>query len=194
MSYRLETYEWDRLWIEKTDDLASKRILYIGDSISYGTRNAAQKNNSDDMLFDGFATSKALDNPYYFDSLMLFAKQEKRRDMIIFNNGLHGWHLSEDEYKALYENFINELLEKFSGVPVMPVLTTFSTNPKYPNERVMKRNEIVKEIAVAKNLNVIDLYSVSEANQHLLTDGVHFVEDGYKVLASEVVKRIKEYI
>lgn len=195
MSYILETYEWDSTWIEQSNNNTSKRVLYIGDSISCGTRTLANRLLNDEILFDGFGTSKALDNPYYFDSLLLFAKQVNNRDAIIFNNGLHGWHLSEDEYERLYEEFLDKLLNQFRDVPVILVLTTFVTNEMYYNDRVIVRNEIVRKIAAAKNLDVIDLYTVSEKNKNLLCDdGVHFVDDGYKLLAEEVLNSLKKHI
>jgi len=192
MSYKLETYEWDNTWIEQSNNNTAKRVLYIGDSISCGTRTFANKLSNGEILFDGFGTSKALDNPYFFDSLSVFVKQENKRDAVIFNNGLHGWHLSEEEYERLYEEFLDKLLNKFCDVPVMPVLTTFVTNEMYYNDRVIVRNEIVKKLATAKNLNIIDLYTVSEINKNLLCgDGVHFVDSGYEALANEVLKIIK---
>ena len=83
---KLETYEWDKTWIEKSEDINSKRVLYIGDSISCGTREALRVIQGNEILFDGFGTSKALDNPYYFPTLSLFAKQENYRNAVIFNN------------------------------------------------------------------------------------------------------------
>ena len=37
-SSALEMFEWDNVWYEHTEDVAAKRFLYIGDSISVGTR------------------------------------------------------------------------------------------------------------------------------------------------------------
>ena len=37
----LEKYEWDNVWVENTDNNESNRVLYIGDSISCGTRRNA---------------------------------------------------------------------------------------------------------------------------------------------------------
>ena len=37
-------------------------------------------------------------------SVKLFAQQESRRDAVVFNNGLHGWHLDDStEYAEHYE-------------------------------------------------------------------------------------------
>lgn len=193
MNYTLETYEWDNTWIEKANDIDSKRVLYIGDSISCGTRTFANKISNGEILFDGFGTSKALDNPYFLESLSVFAKFEGKRNAVIFNNGLHGWHLTEENYERLYEAFLDKLLKEFRDVPVIPILTTYVTNKDYFIDRVIERNEIVRKIAADKKLEVIDLYTVSEKNKHLLCgDGVHFIDSGYEVLAETVLDFVKK--
>lgn len=195
MGYMLEDYEWDRTWIEKANDKTAKRVLYIGDSISCGTRTSGNKLSGGEMLFDGYGTSKALDNPYYFESLLAFAKQEPKRDAVVFNNGLHGWHLSEEEYERLYKDFVDKLLNEFTDVPLMIVLTTFPINKDYCPDRVVIRNEIARKIAAERGLEVIDLYTVSQENKNsLCDDGVHFVEEGYDVLAKAVMESLKNRI
>lgn len=188
MTTVLEKYEWDNTWIEKTNEINAKRVLYIGDSISCGTRGKANRIAAGEIIFDGFGTSKALDNPSYFPSLSLFAVQEPSREAVLFNNGLHGWHLDEKEYARLYNDFIEKLINEFPNALILPVLTTFVTNGDFHNDRVIKRNEIVMKIAEEKKLSLIDLYTVSELNkQHLSNDGVHFDESGYEELAKEIV-------
>lgn len=195
MDYVLENYEWDNTWIEKTEQISKKRVLYIGDSISCGTRAQANKIADGDILFDGFGTSKALDNPFYFESLLSFAKQEPNRDAIIFNNGLHGWHVYEDRYEELYVDFVNELVDNFPNTLIILVLTTFVTNEEYHIDRVIERNEIVKKIAERFNLPIIDLYTVSKENKELISnDGVHLFEEGYRILANEVLSAVKKYL
>ena len=195
MKVTFETYEWDNTWIEKSNETSAKRVLYIGDSISCGTREALNAISDGEILFDGFGTSKALDNPYYFPSLSLFARQESSRNAVIFNNGLHGWHLDEQEYSKLYNEFLDKLINEFPGTLIIPVLTTFVTNKDYHNDRVINRNIIVKELAASKNLPIIDLYTVSEPHDNLkIDDGVHFTEAGYKVLANAVLCELKKLI
>lgn len=41
----LETFEWDNLWCEHADDSTKKRILIIGDSISFGYRHIINADN-----------------------------------------------------------------------------------------------------------------------------------------------------
>ena len=62
---RLETYEWDNVWWECADDCETPRVLYIGDSISCGTRRFATEATENTILFDGVGTSKAVDNPLF---------------------------------------------------------------------------------------------------------------------------------
>ena len=195
MKVTFESYEWDNTWIEKSNETSVKRVLYIGDSISCGTRTALNAISDGEILFDGFGTSKALDNPYYFPSLSLFARQESSRNAVIFNNGLHGWHLDEQEYSKLYNEFLDKLINEFPGTLIIPVLTTFVTNKDYHNDRVINRNIIAKELAASKKLPIIDLYTVSEQNDNLkINDGVHFTEAGYKVLANAVLCELKKLI
>lgn len=189
--FKLETYEWDSTWIEKTENTEAKRVLYIGDSISCGTRDVLHNTDGIKVLVDGFASSKALDNPYYIDALSAFVKQEKRLDAVLFNNGLHGFHLTDGEYAELYERFLDKLSELFGDTRLYLLLST-AVN-KELNEAVIARNNAVKKIAEERGLPIIDLYSVSAENaEYHIPDGTHFTEEGYRILAREILKCLEE--
>ena len=187
-----EQIEWDNTWMEQSSNRTARRILYVGDSITVGTRGAANALGRGEIVFDNFGTSKALDNPYFFDSLRLFAAQQPSRAAVFFNNGLHGWHLTEEEYEQLYAEMLDQLISAFGDVPVLPMLTTFATNEAFPNHRVQARNAIVTRLARERGLQVIDLYSVAEANREHLSDGVHFGPEGYNALARELIRMVNE--
>ena len=188
-SKNLETYEWDNVWWEQTGDETSKRILYIGDSISCGTRRLITNLSNSEILCDGFGTSKALDNPHFQPTLELFMKQQKKCDAILFNNGLHGWHLSNEEYEKYYDEMLLFLLK--TEKPIYVVLTTDDiTNPSR-NERVIERNEIAKVLAQKYHLPVIDLHTVAISNTEChVPDGVHFNTTGYECLAKCILESI----
>lgn len=188
----LETYEWDNVWLDHPYDDEAVRILYIGDSISCGTRTVASEATGRKMIFDGFGTSKALDNPYFKDALHLFALQQAHRDAVLFNNGLHGWHLSDDtEYAQYYEDFVKFLLSEFPETPLLIVLTTFIKN-EADEKRVQIRNKVASEIAEKYKLPVVDLYTTAKENADLLIpDGVHFSPKGYQKLAATVIDAVK---
>jgi len=189
---KLETYEWDNVWWEKATTENAARVLYIGDSISCGTRGAANKLADGKWLFDGFGTSKAVDNPYLKESVALFAKQQGERKIVIVNNGLHGWHLSEEEYEKYYSDFIKFLLEEFKKTPVALVLTTRVADSER-QARVKKRNEVAEKIAKNFKLPVIDIFETSEKYAELqCDDGVHYTQEGYEKFASVIIRRIEE--
>ena len=191
---KLETYEWDNVWIEHANGSDAKRVLYIGDSISCGTRMVATKQAGEKILFDGFGTSKALDNSWLKPSVGLFAQQQGRREAVIFNNGLHGWHIEDEtEYKALYEEMILFLLEEFKETPLLLVLTTHITDAER-DARVVLRNKAALELAEKYGLGVIDLYEVTKDEALIGPDGVHLTAEGYELLAKTILEKVKEIV
>ena len=140
---KFETYEWDRLWWEHANDTESKnRILIIGDSISCGYRPLVNQEVAD--YVDGIGTSKGLDNTSYITLLNYFMDAFSCYKIIQFNNGLHGWHLSEERYEEYYRRLIAHLVQKCPGAKLVLALTTpvNSGNQKEErNEKIRKRNE-----------------------------------------------------
>ena len=191
-STELETYEWDNVWWEQANKNNTSRVLYIGDSISCATRSIATSCSGDKILFDGFGTSKALDNPFLFDSIRIFAKQQRYRDAVLFNNGLHGWHLDDDnQYAYYYEKTVKFLLDEFKDTPIVIVLTTSVSNAER-EQRVKRRNEVAAKIAEKYRLSIIDLYSISaKFSEFRIHDGVHFNADGYQKFAEQIICDLK---
>jgi len=191
---QFETYEWDNTWIEHAEDAKMKRALYIGDSISCATRTLATAKSDEKLLFDGFGTSKGLDNPFFKECIKIFAKQQGQREVILFNNGLHGWHLDDEtEYGYHYEEMVKFLLEEFKNIPLFVVLTTHIADEER-EKRVTVRNKVAKKIAEKYNLPVIDLYEVSSQKEGLLSqDGVHLTKEGYELLAEKILSEVKAY-
>lgn len=186
-----EKYEWDNTWIEHANGSDAKRVLYIGDSISCQIRQHATELAKEMVLFDGYGTSKAIDNPYFIDSIKLFAKQQGRCDTVIFNNGLHGWHLDDEkEYGLYYDSMVRFLLEQFKDIPVFLVLTTHVGNVER-EKRVNLRNKSVIKIAEKYNLKIIDLYSESLKLHNMLDEfGVHFSEAANSILAGKILSEV----
>ena len=192
---KLETYEWDKVWIDHASTEGLTRILYIGDSISCATRRVATATAEGRFYFDGFGTSKALDNPYFKESVRIFARQQGTRKAIVLNNGLHGWHLDDEtEYAEAYEDMILFLLKEFPGTP-LALLTTTHVASEEREGRVIKRNRVMMALAQKYDLPVIDFYTITKEAPELLSgDGVHLSKDGYVLLAKELVKRVGEII
>lgn len=186
-----EKYEWDNMWIEHANESERKRVAYIGDSISCGIRGLITQRTNEDILCDGFGTSKSADNPFYVKSIELFLEQLPQVSDIIINNGLHGWHLSDEQYEKCFDKSIEFLLKKYNNSRIFIVLTTaLLDNEK--NKRVIARNKIAQNIAQKHSLPIIDFYNITVGNKDkYLNDGVHLNKDLYEKLADEIILRIK---
>lgn len=189
-----ETYEWDNVWWEHTERTDVPRVLYIGDSISCAARRMATAASENTIYFDGLGTSKALDNPFFPGLIHMFAAQQGQRKAVLFNNGLHGWHLDDEtEYAQHYEQMIRVLLSEFEGTPVVLLLTTHVANPDR-DKRVQARNRVVKALAEKYNLPTIDLYTLTKEGGDLLSgDGVHLKPEGYQLLSACLVENVRKY-
>lgn len=190
-SNHLETYEWERIWIEHADKQV-RRLFYIGDSISCNIRQLVTAKAGGELYVDGIGTSKAVDNPFFKDLTRIVALQQGKREAVLFNNGLHGWHLEDEtEYARFYEDYVVFLKKEFADAPLFIVLTTFVSNEERC-KRVQVRNRVACEIAAKYDLPVIDLYTPSAEIAHLLRDGVHFQAEGNDVLAEYLLKEIRK--
>ena len=193
MGYALEELEWDNVWWESTGNTEAKRVLYIGDSISCALRRLATEASGMKILFDGYGSSKALDNPYLTPAIQMFGRQEGRRELVLVNNGLHGFHLDDEtEYPAGYEKLIGFLEEEYAGTPLAVVLTTSAGGGN--NDRVIRRNAHAREIAEKHGLPVIDLYTPSREISRLHTDEYHFCEEGNRILAKKLLEEAEKLI
>ena len=186
---RLETFEWDNIWWEHTENQTAKRILYIGDSISCGVRRLITSLSNETILCDGFDTSRAVDNPYLIPSIQLCMQQQSKCDGILFNNGLHGSHLSAVEYEEYLEKVLLFLLE--TKIPVFVLLTTTDIVNPARSARVTVRNQVADKLAKKYDLPIIDLYTVAAENANLhAPDGVHFTPEGYELMAKCILEAL----
>ena len=82
------------------------------------------------------------------------------------------------------------LTNNFPKTPVFMVLTTYIRDNKLI-DRVITRNKVACDVAKKYNLPIIDFYSISKNNAHLLKDdGVHFIDEGSKILAQEILSSL----
>lgn len=196
---QLETFEWDNIWWEHTENTAAPRALIVGDSISCGYRHVLNQKLAGDILADGFGTSKAVDNPFFMKSLHLFIEQMSRLDAIVFNSGLHGWHLSTPAYRAAYRQIIGELTARFGDKKFAIALTTPVRNAanlaefEDRNAVVIERNQAAREIAAEYGLPMLDYYTpLSDKPELFSGDGVHLTDKGYDLLAELCAAYIKK--
>ncbi len=194
-----ETYEWDNIWWEHAENTTTPRVLAIGDSISCGWRTTLNQYYDGKIYVDGFGSSKGIDNAFLLPGIKLMASQMPQFDVILFNNGLHGFHLSDEEYAKYYEAVVTELKNTYSDKKFFILLTTpvrenTDISKVHPRTDIVKaRNAAAAKIAADKDIPIIDLFSILIDHPELYSqDGVHLTQEGYQLLASTIADAIRE--
>lgn len=187
VSSPLEAQEWTNFWWESAPDRQKRRVLLIGDSITNGYRHTVNKALQGEFYASVWATSKALDHPDFFSEMeYMWSQNNYSYELVHFNNGLHGWHLSNDEYERLYELVVRHICIQHPSTTLTLALSTPVCLPDAGaqpdpdrNEVVKQRNRIVLKIAGKYKLAVDDLYSAMWGkNEYRKNDGYHFNEAG----------------
>lgn len=193
----LERYEWADMWWDEPGREGC-RILLAGDSITRSYRNPLKELAGNDFYIDMFATSRAVDNPAYLRELRCMISDDPRYAVIHFNNGLHGFHQSVETYTKHYEDLIVFFQREFKDAALILALTTPVTQPGTPeaygerNKTVLERNRALRQLAGKYKLPVDDLYaSVDGKGAVKADDGVHFTDEGCRILAQRVFQMLR---
>jgi lysophospholipase L1-like esterase len=193
-----ETTEWCDMRVHEATKNDLPRVLLIGDSISGGYFQGVINELKDKAYVARLGTSKSLGDPALFDEIKLMLGQYKFA-VIHFNNGLHGWGYTEDDYHAAFPKLIALLKEKAPGAKLIWATTTTvrTGKPKFEqlapqNERVKVRNRIAGEIVTKEGIPINDLYALEENHPEHSSDGVHFKSEAAAVQAKQVAKYIIE--
>ena len=193
---KLEQYEWMRVWhdhpaLSDEEKANSKRILFIGDSITNGSFPKCKNFLLDEykkcnLYLDHLVTSKGIDNIdliWEIDYMLGHCEY----DYIHFNNGLHGMGIPTEEFEKYYEEVVCHILERYPasklGLMTVTPLTYNGDTTKFRNEIVDARNIAVRNIADKYGLDIDDLYSVVMGKTDIRsTDGYHYTDEGYEIL------------
>ncbi len=187
-----ERIEWADIWVTDADKNDLPRVLLVGDSIARGYFDGVEKHLAGKAYCARLTTSKCVADPAFLDEVQLLLKQY-RFAVIHFNNGLHGFGYSEDQYRAGLAGLL-QVLEKHSRDAKLIWATT--TPVREPSnlgkiaettKRVKIRNQIAAEIVRNRGIATNDLYGLVEQHQEYVAgDGVHFNAKGKEVQARKV--------
>jgi lysophospholipase L1-like esterase len=197
-----EGIEWCDIWISHAAETNLPRVLLIGDSIARGYYPAVEGALGGKAFVARLATSAFLSDPMLNQQIALVL-DNTRFDVIHFNNGMHGWQHSEDEYRKAFPGFLANLKEHARGAKLIWATTTplkESTNapPASPtqatNARVAARNAIALEYVKAQGIPVNDLNALVLGHPELHSDGVHFNREGIALQAKQVASQIEKLL
>lgn len=191
-----ERIEWIDIWVTDADKDDLPRVLFVGDSITRGYFGAVEKQLAGKAYCARLTTSKCVSDPTFNDDLLLLLNQYKF-SVIHFNNGLHGWGYTEDQYRDGLLRTVAAVKEHSGGAKFIWATTTpmreKSDLQKFAErtERVNVRNQLAAEIMKKSGASTNDLFElVKDHADWQSTDGVHFNAVGNDGLAKQVAESV----
>jgi len=191
-----ENIEWLDVWVPGNGVKDQPRVLLIGDSITRAYSKTVEDKLKGKAIVCRLATSKSLGDPGLLDEVKLVLGQAKF-DVVHFNNGMHGWGYTEDEYaKAVPEllatirnNAPNAKLVWASTTPVRVSGKIDLLDPK--TDRVKVRNKAVADLMDKEKISTNDLFTLVADKPDLFSqDGVHMNAKGSAALGEQVAREV----
>jgi lysophospholipase L1-like esterase len=183
-----EAKEWCNTWVDSAHLKDKPRVLMVGDSITNGYYNAASKALAEKAYGAKLTTSACVSDPAFLKQLDGMISQYQFA-VIHFNNGLHGFGYTEEEYQAGYEKALEYIKQKSPSTKLIVALTTplQSTSKKNElNTRVDERNKIARVLAEKYNAKVNDLHSISKDHPEYYSDPYHYKKVAVELQAKQV--------
>ncbi len=191
-----ESHEWITMrWLNESDTTLP-RVLLVGDSIVAGHAVSVHEQLKENYCVDCFATAKHVTDVEYMSDLEFMLKR-KNYELIVFNNGLHGFGIDDE----LYAPALREVLLILKNRAPRLAWRTSTPMIKWPVEngksefqertsRVLRRNADALAIANEMGLPVLDLYTPMGDRAELYCDGVHCSDAGRDLQVQLVSKFI----
>ena len=193
-----ERIEWIDIWVTDADKDDLPRVLFVGDSITRGYFGGVEKHLAGKSYCARLTTSKCVSDPTFNDDLLLLLKQYKF-SAIHFNNGLHGWGYTEEQYRDGLLKTVAAVKEHSGDATIIWATTTpvreSSDLQKFSEktERVKVRNKLASEIMKENGASTNDLFElVKDHADWQSKDGVHFNAAGNEGLAKQVAESVSE--
>ncbi len=191
-----EAIEWCNIWVPETNETALPRALLIGDSITQGYYPKVAEALKGKVTVARITTSKSIGDPVLLAEVALVLGQY-RFDVVHFNNGLHGWGYSEEEYQKHFPELLATIHKhapqaKLIWATITPMrnredLSLFDDR----TQRVTARNTIAAQIVGREKIAVNDLYGlVKDHPEYWSKDGVHFNSKGTTAESEQVARFI----
>lgn len=198
---RLEAIEWCDIWQPNQTKTGLPRVLLIGDSITRGYYPVVQKQLQGKALVDRLSTSAFVSDPMLAAQIAMVL-DHAHYDVIHFNNGMHGWQHSEQEYRKGYPAFVETIRRHAPSAKLICATTTplkasvpvKPDEPRSSDERIAARNAIALEIVQPQGIAVDDLFTPMKDHPELHSDNVHFNPQGTALQGQQVASEIEKLL
>ncbi len=191
-----EVTEWADISVSGADRDDLPRVLLMGDSIAYGYFGGVAQRLAGKAYCARLTTSKCVADPAFLDEVRLMLKQY-RFAVIHFNNGLHGYGYTEEQYRDGLVSLMETFKENAGSARLIWATTTPVREPDDPRmftqgtERVRERNRIAAEIVAEWGALTNDLYGLVEQRPELFSvDGVHYNNAGQATQTEQVAESV----
>jgi lysophospholipase L1-like esterase len=191
-----ENIEWLDVWVPGNNVKDQRRVLLIGDSITRGYYKTVEDKLNGKAVVCRLTTSKSLGDPALLDEVKLVLGQAKF-DLVHFNNGMHGWGYSEEEYAKGLPDLVATIRKGAPGAQLIWATTTpvrvsgkvDQFDPK--TDRVKARNKAAADAMKKEMIQTNDLFSlVVEKPDWFSQDGVHLNAKGSTAMGEQVATSV----
>lgn len=187
---KMEEIEWCNMrWFDTDSQL--KRALLIGDSITLGYSTVVKRLLEKKVSISYLCTSKSVADISYLREIS-YVLQDYPVDVIHMNNGLHGFHLTVEEYVSALAHVWDYIQQMRPEAKLIWASSTQHVQPDRPEreEQIKRRNAGAERFMRENGVEINDLFSVTSGRQDLLSDGVHYVQEGYELLGAKTAQVI----
>jgi hypothetical protein len=198
----LESIEWCDIWVSHANETNLPRVLLIGDSIARDYYPEVEKRLTGKAFVARLATSRFVADPVLLKEIELVLNGATF-DVIHFNNGMHGWQHSEEEYRIAFPALIKTIRALAPKARLIWATTTplrdgkgitSDTKAEYSDERIATRNALAAEAVAAQMIPTVDLNAAVRGHPEFHSDNVHFNGQGTQVLAAQVYAAVEKLL
>lgn len=189
-----EKIEWT--WSDHSDAIDPKlpNILLLGDSITRAYFPEVAKRLAGKANVYLFATSCSSGDPRLPEQLRLYFEAAPSFLAIHFNNGMHGWDLSEPAFAAGLPGLVGELRKerpesRLLWATITPVRKDDPLGAT--NARIDARNALALAVMRQGRIPVDEQHTLMLAHQDLHLDDVHFNDNGSAIEGDQAAETIE---
>jgi hypothetical protein len=170
-------------------------VLLVGDSITRNYYPEVQRELASEANVYLFAASTSVGDPRLVHQLAEFAMMEPVPFKVVhFNNGMHGWTYSEEEYRAAFPAYLRALhtiapKASFVWATITPVKVEERPGPT--NTRIEERNKVALLFMVHAAIPVDDQHDLMTHHVDQYEDHVHFNAAGAAIQGQQATQFIR---
>ena len=189
-----EKIEWTYSDRPEKPEAALQNVLLVGDSITRAYYKATAETLAGKANVYYFATSTSVGDERLAPQLVEYFRMiGVRFDVVHFNNGMHGWGYTEEEYRKYFPELITAVR---LGAPAGRLVWASTTPVRKDkqggatNARIDARNAIAAEQVAKQGIAVDDQHALMERHQDLHSDDVHFTAEGAAIQGAQVAASV----